>query len=73
MDDRGLRGLPPVHAVIQGLEGYPPSVAREAAREGVWRGQEQGSGRRGLPHPGGPVAAAAERAGSAVASTMARW
>ncbi len=30
-----LRGLPPVHLVIQGLSGHPPSVAREAAREAV--------------------------------------
>jgi L-seryl-tRNA(Ser) seleniumtransferase len=30
-----LRGLPPVHLVISGLCGYPPSVTREAAREAV--------------------------------------
>lgn len=30
-----LRGLPPVHLVIQGISGYPPSVVREAAREAV--------------------------------------
>jgi L-seryl-tRNA(Ser) seleniumtransferase len=71
MDDRGLRGLPPVHAVIQGLEGYPPSVAREAARDTLEEARSRVLAGGACPTLEETVAAAADKAVSAVASTMA--
>ncbi len=70
MGDRDLRNLPPVHGVIRGLEGYPPSVAREAARVTVEEARNRLLAGEACPTLEQAVAAAADRADSFMASTM---
>lgn len=66
-----LRGLPPVHLVIQGLSGHPPSVAREAARETVEDARRKVLAGGVCPSLEELVALAGERAAAFSASTMA--
>lgn len=66
-----LRELPPVHAVIQGLSGYPPSVAREAARVAVEEARRSVLEGEECPSLAELVKAAEESAALAHSSTMA--
>jgi len=65
-----LRDLPPVHLVIQGLSGHPPSVAREAAREAVEEARRNVLEGRACPSLEDLVRSAGEKASVFGASSM---
>ena len=71
MGTEQLRGLPPVHVLIQGLAGHPPSVARDAAREVIEEARKAILEGGECPPQATLLKAAEEKAAAAGASSMA--